>query len=178
MDLAKVQIPEVPNQPLPSPPNSDLSLLEIHDGKEARDSKGVIVVGKATRIVGDIAECDEVEVMGHVEGVVTAERVVVCEGGTIQGGLRAAHAEIHGLVDGEVRIDELLDVRSTARVFGDLAYGRLVVAGGGDIAGTVHGADGAAPREALPSERSKRRMPYGRATQVEPCRPPPVQRRG
>ena len=111
----------------------DFSVLESVDGE------GMVLIGKGTTVVGQISNCSKVEIQGHLEGTIVADSVVIREGGSIKGGMHAGHAEVCGLVDGEVLVEELLDVRSTGRVIGELAYGKLAVEVGGDIEGSIRG---------------------------------------
>lgn len=111
--------------------HSDFSVLESVDGD------GMVLIGKGTTVVGEVGNCSKVEIQGHLEGSIVADRVIIREGGSIKGGMHAGHAEVCGVVDGEVLVEELLDVRSTGRVIGEIAYGKLAVEVGGDIAGNI-----------------------------------------
>lgn len=101
------------------------------------ESVGVVLVGKLTIIHGEIGECKSIEIQGHVEGSVIAEEIVVRDGGSVNGTLTAVRAEIHGHVEGLINIRDLLDVRSTGRVYGELSYGRISIASGGHISGSI-----------------------------------------
>ena len=108
----------------------------------AINAEGIVIVGKGTRIVGEITDCSRLEIQGIVEGNIMTDTLVLCAGGGIKGHLQARHAEIHGGFNGILEVQELLDVRATGRVEGELAYGRLAVAMGGHISGSVIGAPG------------------------------------
>ena len=114
----------------------------------ANKSDGVVIIGKGTRIVGEITDCSRVEIQGVVDGTIIADALIVREGGSVKGRLQARHAEIHGHFNGQLEIVELLDVRSTGRVEGELAYGRLAVAMGGHISGSVTNPAGTAAKTA------------------------------
>jgi cytoskeletal protein CcmA (bactofilin family) len=104
---------------------------------DAINSEGVVVIGRGTRIVGEITDCAKLEIQGTVEGSIIADALVVREGGVVKGDLQAAHAEIHGQFKGRLDVRDLLDVRSTGRVEGELSYGKLAVAMGGHISGQI-----------------------------------------
>ena len=99
--------------------------------------EGVVIIGKGTRIVGEITDCARLEIQGVVDGIIVADTLVILEGGSVKGKLRASCAEVHGVFNGQLEIADLLDVRSTGRVEGELAYGQLSVAMGGHISGNV-----------------------------------------
>jgi cytoskeletal protein CcmA (bactofilin family) len=102
-------------------------------------AEGVVVIGKGTRIVGEITQCAKLEIQGEVEGTIIADSLIVRESGVVKGELQATQAEIHGNVRGRLDVRDVLDVRGTGRVEGELSYGRLAVAMGGFISGTVSG---------------------------------------
>ncbi len=116
---------------------------------ESVDGDGVVLIGKGTSVVGEIGNCSKVEIQGHLEGSIVAESIVVGEGGSIRGGLHVVHAEVQGFVDGDVLVEDLLEVRSTGRVNGEVAYGKLAVEAGGDIVGAIRGSQ-EVPQDAEP----------------------------
>jgi cytoskeletal protein CcmA (bactofilin family) len=44
---------------------------------------------------------------------------------------------VHGSIEGHVQVEDHLDIRATGVVAGELAYGKLSVASGGRLAGTI-----------------------------------------
>ena len=104
---------------------------------DAHSTDGIVIIGKGTRILGDITQCSKLDIQGIVEGRISADSLVVRDGGSVKGEVHAIDAEINGNLEGQVDIKGHLDVRSTGRVEGDLAYGKLSVAMGGHIAGQI-----------------------------------------
>jgi cytoskeletal protein CcmA (bactofilin family) len=107
---------------------------------QPQEGDGVVVVGKGTKIVGQIGHCARLEIQGTVEGTVVADTILIREGGIVTGELQAAHAEIHGRFEGVLRVKDDLDVCATGYVRGELSYGRLSVAKGGHISGDINAA--------------------------------------
>ena len=101
------------------------------------NSDGVVIIGKGTRIVGEITDASRVEIQGAVDGTIVADALIIREGGSLTGRLQASHAEVHGAFNGQLDIAQLLDIRATGTVEGELAYGKLAVAMGGHISGNV-----------------------------------------
>jgi cytoskeletal protein CcmA (bactofilin family) len=101
------------------------------------NNDGHVVVGKGAFIVGEITNCSQVEIAGALEGKVIAEAVIVRASGCLKGTVQSERAEVHGIIEGQVQIEQHLDIRSTGKVSGELAYGRLSVASGGCLAGTI-----------------------------------------
>jgi cytoskeletal protein CcmA (bactofilin family) len=98
---------------------------------------GQAVVGADLFIKGDIRNGRRVEVYGRIEGGITAEHVIVHQGGQVYGTLVAKNAEIDGEVQGHLVVRELLQIGSSGRVHGDVRYGRLGMQPGADLSADV-----------------------------------------
>lgn len=119
-----------PPRPRPSTGKVDAALAGIN-------GDGLILIGKGTRIIGEISDCTMVEIQGVLEGKLLANTVVIREGGGFKGSLQVDQAEIHGVMEGNAIVNDLLDIRSTGTVAADLAYGRLSVEAGGQMTGNI-----------------------------------------
>ena len=117
-----------PPRPRPAAAKTDATLAS---------GDGVILIGKGTRVIGEISDCTTVEIQGVVEGKLLASSVIIREGGGFKGSLQADQAEIHGVMEGNAVVNDLLDIRSTGTVAADLAYGRLSVEAGGQMTGNI-----------------------------------------
>ena len=150
----------------PGPGQRDLPVHNGHDtarqlggatlAQSECHSDGIVIVGRGTRITGEITDCLRLEIQGVVEGTIVADALVIRAGGSVTGRLQANHAEVHGYFNGQLQITDLLDVRSTGRVEGELAYGKLAVAMGGHISGNITTPDAATLLEVveqLPSDQ-------------------------
>lgn len=111
--------------------NSPISPIENVPGD------GIVVVGKGTKITGEIRDATLIEIRGDFEGNVSANAVIVREGATLRGSIIAEYVEAHGLVTGSVVAQQLLDIRSTGHVTAEVRYGQLCVATGGRLSGDV-----------------------------------------
>lgn len=98
---------------------------------------GYVLVGKGTKINGDISNCTLVEIQGVLEGSVIADCVIIRDGGGFKGMLQTDQAEVHGVIEGTVVVHELLDIRANGNVQGDLTYGRISISEGGVVSGSL-----------------------------------------
>ena len=98
---------------------------------------GVVLIGRNTKIMGDITDCSMIEIQGVLEGTVVADVVVIREGGGFRGSMQTDNAEVHGVLEGTIVVHELLDVRATGSATGELTYGRMAVCDGGMVAGNL-----------------------------------------
>jgi cytoskeletal protein CcmA (bactofilin family) len=124
-------------QVMPPPPRPRTSAGKAESALAGIGGDGIILIGKGTRVIGEISDCTTVEIQGVVEGKLLANSVVIREGGGFKGSLQVDQAEIHGVMEGNAVVNDLLDIRSTGTVAADLAYGRLSVEAGGQMTGNI-----------------------------------------
>lgn len=100
-------------------------------------SRGVLVVREDTIIQGEIRRCHQIEIYGYVEGQLAADNLLVHEGGQCYGIVQTDTAEIHGMVQGDVFVKNLINIRSSGSVSGNVQYGQLAMEPGGNLSADV-----------------------------------------
>lgn len=112
-------------------------MLGKKDRKEtATVNSAINVIGEGTRILGHISSNGDLRIDGAVEGdVLTSGKCVLGTTGTVKGNIDAKNADISGKVDGDIKIKELLLVKSTGKVNGDIKTAKIVVENGGEFNG-------------------------------------------
>lgn len=90
-------------------------------------------IGPDLLVKGEIRNGGTIGVHGTIEGRVAAERVIVYPGGRVIGVVVADFAEVNGLVQGNVSVKRLLGIGSTGAVRGDVRYGQITLAAGGEL---------------------------------------------
>ena len=73
------------------------------------------------------------EIRGFVEGELSAESVLISEGGAFYGTLTTGEADVAGSVQGEVFVKKLISIRSSGSVSGQVRYGQLAMEMGADL---------------------------------------------
>ncbi len=101
------------------------------------DNRGVLIIGEGAVLKGEVKDGRKVEIWGYVEGKVSAAEVLVQEGGQLFGTVNAGTAEIRGLVQGDVRVEQLIHIKSTGQAAGKIKYGRLSMEEGGELSAHV-----------------------------------------
>ncbi len=85
-------------------------------------------ISEGTKIIGDISSKGGFRIDGEIEGLVqTPNKVVIGKSGVLRGTLICKDADIEGAVHGKVEIDNLLAIKSTARIEGEVVVGKLAV---------------------------------------------------
>jgi cytoskeletal protein CcmA (bactofilin family) len=91
------------------------------------------IIQEDTVIKGKIRNCRQMEIRGYFEGELNAEEVNVHQGGTFYGTLKSDRADVAGSVQGEVFVKNLISIRSTGSVNGQVRYGQLAMEMGADL---------------------------------------------
>ena len=99
-------------------------------------------VGKSLRIEGHIVSDDNLTIDGNVKGtiVVGDHTLTVGPGATVKADLTARTITVSGAVIGKVRAHELLDLKATGSVVGEIIAASLRMADGAIVAGPVDAA--------------------------------------
>ncbi len=96
------------------------------------------VVAREMIVEGEIRAGDSrIDVYGMVNGQLDVGNLVIHEGGKVIGTTRAKNIEANGLLQGEVMVRELLDIKATGAVHGKVMYGALAMAEGGELSADV-----------------------------------------
>jgi cytoskeletal protein CcmA (bactofilin family) len=86
------------------------------------------LVGEGTTFEGTLEAQSDVRASGRIVGTLDVTgKAIVAESGTVEGEIIATNADIAGRVQGEIRVEERLVLKSTARVDGNIQTDRLVV---------------------------------------------------
>ena len=86
------------------------------------------VIGSNTRIIGDIVSEGDFRIDGTLEGnIQTNGRVIIGEAGLIKGKAECTNADIEGKFSGDLQVSDVLTVKSTANIVGDVVIGKLSV---------------------------------------------------
>jgi len=85
-------------------------------------------IAKNTSLVGDIKSDGDFRVDGKIEGTIkTTGRVVIGKDGFVSGTIDCANADIEGSFSGKLIVDQILSLKSTADISGDVIMGKLSV---------------------------------------------------
>lgn len=98
--------------------------------------KALNTFAQDTKIFGDIDSDGDIRMDGVMEGRLNCKgRVVIGPEARIKGTINAQNAEILGNVEGEINVIDLLSLKGTALIIGDLIMGKLMVEPGASFTG-------------------------------------------
>lgn len=101
------------------------------------DTKVINLIAKGTKITGDIISDGDIRIDGELKGnIISKGRLVVGDTGIIQGEIKCNTSEISGEVTGKLVIAELLSLKASSKVSGDVSTGKLSIEPGSVFSGT------------------------------------------
>ena len=120
---------------------------------------------EGTSIEGEIRSDSNIRIDGRVKGIVNAKgRVIVGQSGVIEGEVICQSSDIEGTVIGKVNCQDLLSLKATAKLQGDINTKKLAIEPGAVFTGNCSMAGGGV-KEMDPMRLST----SGNATRVEPA---------
>lgn len=113
----------------------------FNSNSKKRNTRIDTLVGRNTRVTGDVEFAGGLHVVGTVQGNVTAstpESVLsVGNDGKVQGEVRVAHIVLDGTVEGDVYAGERIELGANARVVGNVYYNLIEMAVGATVNGKL-----------------------------------------
>ncbi|MCC7231829.1 MAG: polymer-forming cytoskeletal protein [Bacteroidia bacterium] len=103
------------------------------------NSTSINLIGAGTVIEGDIKSNGDIRIDGTVHGhVISKAKVVVGSTGTVEGDINSQNADISGSVKGKTTINDLLFLKATSKMAGDIVTGKLIVEVGATFTGSCN----------------------------------------
>jgi cytoskeletal protein CcmA (bactofilin family) len=102
--------------------------------RSVTSNAGKSLLASDLRIVGEITSAGAIEVLGEVEGNLTARSLVIGAEGRLSGSVSAETVEVKGKLDGRVSTEDFT-LRSAAQVQADVTYKTLMIESGAQIDG-------------------------------------------
>ena len=97
----------------------------------------VNMIGKGTSIKGDVRSDGDFRIDGNLNGSIQSTgKIVVGSTGSIEGEINCQNADISGVVKATIKVKELLSLKSTCNVNGDLYTNKLAIEPGAIFSGT------------------------------------------
>ncbi len=103
------------------------------------DAAAINIIRKGTTITGDITCLGDIRIDGDLKGKLISEgKVVVGPTGTINGEVTCKNADISGTLNAILVVKELLLLKSTANIIGDIKTNKLSIEPGANFTGSCN----------------------------------------
>ena len=97
------------------------------------------LIGTGTVIEGEIKSNGDIRIDGSIFGSITSKaKVVLGATGAIEGDIACQNADISGVLKGKTTVTDLLFLKSTSKVIGDIVTTKLVVEAGAIFTGSCN----------------------------------------
>ena len=92
---------------------------------------------QGTVVEGKVKATNDIRIDGTIKGdLVCDSKVIIGPSGLIEGTIRCQNAVVEGQFNGILHVSDLLNIRETAKVTGEVSYGKLIVQSGAIISGS------------------------------------------
>ena len=124
----------------PTEPKQGEIIPEVTEDKAKKpiNSASSLQIGNGVTITGSIKADNEVTIHGTLDGDVDCHCLIVSKSGNIKGKIKTETMTIEGKSDGEITINDLLQIKSTGSVSGKVFYGKIQVEDGGKLIGEIN----------------------------------------
>ena len=102
-------------------------------------NSSINLIGAGTVIEGDIRSNGDIRIDGTVFGhVISKAKVVIDATGVVEGDVNSQNSDVSGVIKGKTAVSELLFLKSSSKVIGDIVTGKLVVEVGATFTGSCN----------------------------------------
>jgi cytoskeletal protein CcmA (bactofilin family) len=103
------------------------------------DSTTINLISNGTEITGDIKSNGDIRIDGGLTGnLSTKGKVVIGPTGKVQGEITCKNSEVSGTIEGKIIVSQLLNLKSSSRIKGDIATSKLAIEPGANFTGNCN----------------------------------------
>ncbi|NVN93670.1 MAG: polymer-forming cytoskeletal protein [Bacteroidetes bacterium] len=103
------------------------------------DSSSINILGVGTAVKGDITANGDFRIDGSLIGNISAKgKLVIGTTGSVEGEITCQNADFSGNVKGKVNVAELLSLKSTSKIIGDIIINKLSIEPGAQFSGSCN----------------------------------------
>lgn len=103
------------------------------------NSPSINFLGNGTTIKGDIKSNGDFRIDGELSGSINAKgKVVVGASGKVEGEINCQNADLSGTINAKIVVHELLTLKATAQLSGDIFASKLAIEPGAKFTGSCN----------------------------------------
>ena len=100
------------------------------------DNSTINLISSGTDITGDVKSTGDIRIDGTLKGNLnTKGKVVIGPTGKVSGEIICKNSEVSGVVEGKITVGQLLNLKASSKILGDIATSKLSVEQGAIFSG-------------------------------------------
>jgi cytoskeletal protein CcmA (bactofilin family) len=106
------------------------------------DNATINLISNGTEITGDVKSNGDIRIDGVLTGSLTTKgKVVIGPTGKVNGEINCKNSEVSGTIEGKINVGQLLTLKSSSRIFGDIVTSKLSIEPGAQFTGNCKMSD-------------------------------------
>jgi cytoskeletal protein CcmA (bactofilin family) len=103
------------------------------------DNTTINLISNGTDISGDIKSNGDIRIDGSLKGnLITKGKVVIGPTGKINGEIICKNSEVSGIIEGKITVSQLLNIKASSKIFGDIVTSKLAIEPGARFTGNCN----------------------------------------
>jgi cytoskeletal protein CcmA (bactofilin family) len=113
-----------------------MAMFNSNKNTPAFNPNNLNIINAGTTITGDLNSEGDMRIDGTVKGYVSSKaRLVLGNTCRVEGDIKAVNLELSGEVNGNIYVTELLTIKATAKINGDIISNKLIIEAGAEFNG-------------------------------------------
>ncbi|MCW3083167.1 MAG: putative acyltransferase [Bacteroidetes bacterium] len=101
------------------------------------ETASVNIIGAGTSLEGDVTTNGDMRIDGSLTGTINVKgKLVVGPSGSVQGEIICQNADVFGTIKGKIGVAELLSLKSSAKLTGDIITNKIAIEPGAIFSGS------------------------------------------
>ena len=106
------------------------------------DNTTINLISAGTDIIGDVKSSGDIRIDGTLSGNLnTKGKVVIGPTGKVKGEVICKNSEVAGVIEGKIIVGQLLNLKASSKIFGDIVTSKLSIEPGALFSGTCKMSD-------------------------------------
>ena len=106
--------------------------------KKEVNTKSSLMIGEGVTITGSIKANNAVTIQGTIDGDIECNSVTINKSGNVKGKIKTDTMTVEGKAEGEMKVNDVLNIKSQGNVNGKIFYGKIQIDEGGKLSGEIN----------------------------------------